>query len=76
MTNEFEAGMEYERNRSERFQKLFLGYSCIIFSFISLFGVFLTKTLPTWFPFFLLIIGFGSLWVGYNIKLKNKKKKK
>ena len=65
---DFEKGRKYERKVNEIRNRLFVGWGAVIFSFISLIGIFLTKTLPFWIFPGLFLIGIGNLWVGYKDK--------
>jgi len=70
MKTEFEKGREYERQISDRRSYLFTGWVITIFSFVSLIGIFLTKTLPWWIFPILFLIGIGNIWVVYSKEKK------
>lgn len=71
MNKEFEKGQIYERIRQSSYQKLFLGYGCLLFSILYFFIPSLQKdSINTWVSVFLFILGLICLFIGYDEKKK------
>lgn len=64
----FELGGDYRELKSRSFRSIFVGYGCVIFSFVVLlFAVYSFSEKLTTFAI-LLFVGLGFLWIGYGDK--------
>ena len=67
MSNEFNKGREYERKQDSIRFNLFLGYGCIIGSFIFSIGYFFNPiSTNVWTSLFLVFFGALSLYLAYS----------